>query len=298
MRELWRRSFDLFRKHLILWIPCVSAGLLSLALVRLEKVWISVLVRWLTTRHSVLGGDVVSTDPSQLQNRTLMVTMPLGLCREFLDVCFFVVALVMTSKLVSTIFEEKRPDISSALKETVREWREILLFSLKYMVALGAIGAVIMLSTSTAMISHRLLELAASKAVVYPVVLALEGAAAWLLMPSAVRLLQTPNIAVISTECRRLGTISMVLMSAVALVLQNIIGRAEAGVIFDNQWELSAVSALNTVVENAPEVLLFIVLALLSVNETHESVDNRGSRVHGILQAVMPMHFRQSKDPK
>jgi hypothetical protein len=128
------------------------------------------------TQHSVLAGDVPSADLSQAQNHALMVTIPVGLCKQFLEVSFVVAALSLTAKLVCMILEERTPDLNIALKEIAPGWREILLFSLKYMVVLGAVGAVMILPASSALISYRLSEITASMAFVYPVTLALMSA--------------------------------------------------------------------------------------------------------------------------
>jgi len=45
---------------------------------------------------------------------------------------------------------------------------------------------------------------------------------------------------------------------------RDILNWAEAGVTFDNQVEVFALSVANTIVENVPEVFLFIALALLA----------------------------------
>jgi hypothetical protein len=255
---------------LILWLPCICAGFLTLGLARLEKAGIRKVARWFMTQHSVLAGDVPASDLSQAQNHTLMVTIPLGLCKQFLEVSLFVVALVMTAKLAGMILEEQTPDLNVALRGIAAGWREIFLFSLKYMVVLGAAGAIMILPASSALISYRLMEITASKAFVYPVALALTGGGAWLLMPTAIRFLRSPDTAPVSAEVRNRGTIFYVLTSAVALALENIIGRAEATMVFEKRWELAAVSAVNSIVVNTPEVLLFIALALLAFGGTRD----------------------------
>jgi hypothetical protein len=89
-------------------------------------------------------------------------------------------------------------------------------------------------------------------------------------MPTAIRFLRSPDTAPVSAEVRNRGTIFYVLTSAVALALENIIGRAEATMVFEKRWELAAVSAVNSIVVNTPEVLLFIALALLAFGGTRD----------------------------
>lgn len=218
----------------------------------------------LLTQHSVLGGEFVSPDQSEyihLASRILMVFEPV---RWWLYICLLVVALVMTARLVKAILDGENPRLLSAMKGAFFEWRAILGFSFKCFLATAAIGAVNLLSIMSAMISLRLLAFFASKAVNYPIILALEGCAAWLLMPSAMRLLRMSDGAEVTAQTRKLGTISVVLTSAVPLVLGILIARAEAGQRFESGWELSAVAAANSIVENAPTVFQFIALALLA----------------------------------
>jgi hypothetical protein len=97
-------------------------------------------------------------------------------------------------------------------------------------------------------------------------------------MPAAIRLLQAPAIAPGFVERRRLATIFVVLASAAALRLENLVGWVEARAIFDNPWELNVISALNAIAANVPEILLFIALALLALEsgvtaEVHEGPD-------------------------
>ncbi|MGD0893781.1 MAG: hypothetical protein ABR923_19840, partial [Terracidiphilus sp.] len=98
----------------------------------------------------------------------------------------------------------------------------------------------------------------------YPFSVAAIGIVAWVLMPAAMRLLQAPRVLPCSSEDRKLGTILMMIMSALGLAARDILNWAEAGVSFDNQIEVSVVSVVNTIVENVPEVFLFIALALLA----------------------------------
>ena len=265
MKDLWQRALELFRTHLLLWVPCLCAGFLNLALAWLEKDAVFGIARRLLTQHSVLGGDFVSPGQIEYIHLASRVSMVLEPIRWLLYACLFVIALVVTAKAVRAILDGESPQLVVALKEIFPEWREILGFSIKCFLALAAMGAVGLLSTASAMVSMRLLAFVSSKAVIYPIALALEGCAAWLLMPSAVRLLQMSDGVGVTTQMRKLGTASVVLTSAAPLVLGILIAKAEAGVRFENQSELLAVTVANSIVELSPTVFQFIVLALLAV---------------------------------
>ncbi len=298
MLEIFRKSFELFRRHLVLWLPCTCAGLLNIAFARLERLGILSLARWMSTStgRSVLGGEVVSTDPSEFQRRALMLARPLGLCREFVDVCLFVGALVVTAKLVRMIVDEQKPEIATALKGTVLKWRGILLFSLKFMLAMGAMVAIMSFATRFAPMPNRLIPIFASKAFTYTAGMVMEGIVAWLLMPTALRLLGMPHDVLISRACRRLATAFVVLASLAGFGVETFVGWAEKGLIFDTRLEYSAISVLNTIMVNAPEVLLFIAISLLAVMALPERDESRPSWDRGVLRSMMPMHIEPGKD--
>jgi hypothetical protein len=269
MKELWDKTFQLFRVHLILWIPSVCVGLLKLVLDWLRREFAFGLAQRLFVHHSALGGEYASSDPTEFQRTALRISMVLEPFNGLLDAFLFVIALVVTAKLVRMILDGKEPELLPALKEVVPEWRRIARFSFQCFLALAAFGAVMLLSTMSAMISLRLLAFFASKAVTYPIAIALKGGAAWLLMPAAMRLLQMSDASPVTTQNRKLGTVSVVLTSAATLVLGILVARAEAGLRLDNQSELWAVSAANSIVENAPTVFQFIALALLAFGSSH-----------------------------
>jgi hypothetical protein len=231
MKELWRKSFELLRAELILWVPCTCAAILTLLLMRLQKMWIHGILLWLSTEHyrSALGGEVVAHDMSDLQHRALIYSIPLSLVKDAVEVAAFVLALAVTGKIVGMIVEERRTNLRAAWHEVAPEWREILLLSAKYILGLGAMGALLMLLSASATISLRYAEILASKAFIYPFSVVAIGSIGWVLMPSAMRLLQAPRVFPVSSYARKLGTLLTVLVSAVALALQNLVNWAEGG---------------------------------------------------------------------
>ena len=56
MKKLWQKALELFRRHIILWVPCTVAGILILALGKLEKAQIQWFIHFFQTQRSVLGG--------------------------------------------------------------------------------------------------------------------------------------------------------------------------------------------------------------------------------------------------
>jgi hypothetical protein len=76
-----------------------------------------------------------------------------------------------------------------------------------------------------------------------------------------------------------------------------VLQKAEARIMLDSRWELTVLSALNSILANAPDVLLFIALALLASENWEEVEKDRGSKVRELFQILMPLHLRQNREP-
>jgi hypothetical protein len=269
MKELWERTFELFRRQIALSVPCSLAGIIMLTLDRLEKAWIHWLVGFFGTQHSVLGAAAPVADWAEVQRRAMMVVVPVGLLKQFLEVCLFVVALVATKNLVGSVLDEQRPDTAAALRGIVPRSREVLLFSLKYMAVMGVSRGVLMVMASS-LRPYRFREFVSSTVLLHVFGFVAEGCLAWLLLPAAIRLLRPPGGSAISTQGRRMGTIFTVAASVGSLALNYLVGKAENPLMLENHWEGFGIAAVNTVIVNLPEVLLFIALALMAIRGVEE----------------------------
>jgi hypothetical protein len=265
MKELWKATFELFRRHLVLWVPCLIAVVLTLVLGKLETAGIHLLLTDFGTQRSALGGLVPSTDPARVQQLAMMIVTPVGLLKQFLEVCLFVAALTATKSLVQTILEEKRPDMAASLHGIRLRYPEVLLLSIKYMAMWGVLGGMLVVLASSPLTSERFHEFALSKVFVNVFGLLSEGCVAWLLVPATIRLLRAPGSPVISSHERRIGVVFAVASAAASLALQFLIGKAETTLVLDLPWEGEAVAVVNAVFVNMPNVMLFITLSLLAI---------------------------------
>jgi len=242
---------------------------------RLQKAEIHWPLGFFGTQRSVLGGLQSVTDLSQVQNRVMMVMYPQGVLKQFLEVCFFVVALATTNRLVKMILESQRPDMVAAAKGLVPEYREILLFSLKYMAVMALFGGVLLLAIFV-LTQENFRELAFSNGFATVCGLVAEACLAWLLVPSAIRLLRCKGSQTVSTLDRQTGTIFAVAASAVGFGLDFPVGKAESTFVLDKQWERDAITIANSVILNTPQILLFIALALLAMQTSDEGTSIPG----------------------
>lgn len=238
-----------------------------LALEEFQKRAIHWLLRFFANQRSVFGGTVPSADWSVAQHRTMMVVYPVGTLKDLIEIYLFVAALFTTKELVRMVLKEQRPEINEAVHGIGYRYREVLLFSIKYMAVMAALGAVLMLLASAPLRPDLLRHLLMSKAFISIFALAGECCLAWLLVPAAIRLLRLPGGPPVSAQHRKMGTVFAVATSAVSIALEYLVGRTEATFRPDSSWEGLLVAVVNTVVINAPQVMLFIALALLAIQE-------------------------------
>jgi hypothetical protein len=272
MKDLWLKTWKLFRGHwIILWTPFVCAEFVNLGRKQFISATVKVIFKWLATSHSVLGGSYNSPDLYSIQRKALLLTSPISLATQFLTACGYVVALVLIAKLAKTIREEKAPEMSKTLAEIATQWRDILLFSLKFCVVFGALawaGTVALIPLLVQL--PRLRELLSH--VFLPALdLAVVGCVAWLLIPAAFRLIQDRGTNEFSGEERKLGTIFVVLGSAVSLGLGEVFHRVESGFTITSKAEWTALSAVNIALIHLPEALAFIALALLALQSVEST---------------------------
>jgi hypothetical protein len=268
MKELWSRTFELFRRHIVIGVPCWTAGIGMLALGRIQKVELRRLFTFFATWRSVLGGEAPVADLAQAQHRALMLSIPLGFVKDFLEVFLFVVALVATKNLVYIFLDERRPDTIAVLQGIRPRMREVLVLSLKYIAVVGILGGVLVVLGSFPLIPERIHEIALSHVFFYVFSLGGQACIAWLLLPASIRLLKPPEGPTVSIRIRRLGTAFAVAATASVLMLDYLVSKGESVMILEAQWERDALSAVNTVIFNTPEALLFIALALLALERS------------------------------
>lgn len=297
MIQLWRKTIELLRKNPVLWLPYLAAELMAIGLWCLWGVVRTSIFHWFTTRHSVLGGDVPasSTDYSA-PTRVFQVSLPIGFVTVFTIVCLFVVALMTTASMVDAINSEQKIDVRGILAGFSQRWGKILLFSFICLVTFGACVAGGGGLFTFVLYRVDRAELLTSHISTFGIVPILVGCATWVLMPMAIGRLRDDKAAPVPSKTRNLGAMTAIVATEATALLGVILWKAEASVQLDTRFEWSMLGAFNSVVANAPDVLLFVVIALLAAEHSHEVEGGGGSKVRALLQTAMPMHFRETKD--
>jgi hypothetical protein len=297
MIRLWRKTIELLRKNPALWLPYLVAELMAIGLWRLWGVVRTSIFHWFTTRHSVLGGElpVPSTDYSA-PTKASFVTLPIGFVVVFAVVCLFVVALMTTAWMVDAINREQKTDVRGILAGVLQRWKRILLFTLLSLVAFGAsMGGVGALLFFVLYLAHRP-DLRTSHLSALGMSPVFVGCATWVLVPMAIRLLRADKTIVVAFRARNIGAITAILAVVAGALLDFFLWKAEGRVQLDMQFERWMLAAFNSVVANAPDVVLFVGIALLAADYSHEMDGGGVSKVRALLQAAMPMHFRETNN--
>jgi hypothetical protein len=226
--------------------------------------------RWFSTSHSVLGGEVATPMDHATLAKASIAYAPIGFATIFVVVCLFVSALLVTAGMVDAIGRDHTPDVRNAFAAITSKWWRILLFSVKFLLAVGVVFAGVVVPSFFALKAIHHVELLYSPKLLYAWVIVFVGCIAWLIMPAAIRLLQANSTGLVSSRTRIQATILAILVSEAGMALGMIVQKMEAGTILDSQWEVTALSALNSIVANAPNVLLFIAMALLAAKFKQE----------------------------
>lgn len=298
MIPLLRKSVELLRENPILWLPYLIAELSAIGIWRLRGMAQKSIFHWFMTQYSVLGGEVpvAPTDHDALAKAGLTYT-PVGLASIFTVVCLFVVAFMVTAKMMDAVGQEQKIQVKEILAGLGLRWGSIFLFSFVCLVtfAVFAGGAAALLVLVLYRAHH--LDLRNSPIFTFGMLPILMGCATWLLMPKAIRLLCADRTVLIPSEAKKRGAITAFIAVEAGELLGVILSKAEAPVQLSTQLGWSLLAAFNSIVANAPDVLLFIAIALLATENSEEAASSQGSGIRPILETLMPLHIRETKEP-
>jgi len=298
MQKLCRRVVELLKKHPILWLPYLVAELLAIFLWRLRGLAEHGIFHWFTTDHSVLGGDIASPRPGHaaLTNASIAY-LPIGIATIVMVVCLLVASLLATAAMVDSIEQEQRPDTRKILADLVARWRRILLFSLRFLITFGFFaGGTAALLYYMLFLAHRR-DLLASSWSFAGIMLVGVGSSTWLILPTAMRLVGEKAAVLVSAQARNRGTIVAILATAAGAAIGFFVWRLEASMALNSRWEIAALSVSNSVISNAPDVLLFVALALLASEFSGENESKKDSGIREFLTPLMPLHFGKNGEP-
>ncbi|MGP8270899.1 MAG: hypothetical protein ACLQLH_12575 [Terracidiphilus sp.] len=266
MKDLLFKTWNLFRKHPILWVPYIAAELLAIGLWRLRGLAEKEIFRWFTTRHSALGDFVTPNLDHATLAKASLAYAPVGFVTMFIVVFLFVIAMVATAQMVNAVARDQRPELNKSLNGIASRWPEILKFAFKFLFTWLLLFSVTVWILAVLVNEMHQSELPTSLWVSSIEAIFITFCMARFLTPAVIRLLRSPNLEPVSVMVRRLGTILALLVISIEGLLGIITQPVDARLMIDIPAVREAVILLTKLAVNIPYVLLFIGLALLAVN--------------------------------
>lgn len=298
MKELWQKTFELLRAHRVLWAPYVIAELVAFSLIRLRRMAVYPMMKWLstTTTQSVLGGKSETMNVDRGYSRTILLNGLLTNGTHYVNVCLLTLALVLTAILVLAFLRGKEPDQSSVMAALRPYTRGILLFALKFCIAFGVLTAVIVwplvyLTTQflhpSRMISSLLVDGWSFLAV---------GCIAWIMAPLAVGLLRPLSTPPADVGQKKKARYFALLTLLATSILQFFVNRIDSHVQVSSEMGTTAISALATLVINAPVAMLFTAFALIAADQVAEGEIRSALPPGESIEGLMPPPFPPSEN--
>ncbi len=274
MRQLWRSAANLLWQHPILWLPLLFADLLAFCLGRVQKLLAYAIALRSLQEHSVLGNTPyinVQRGTSQVWPQLLISSS--GLLIQFLSVCLYTAAFIITANLVRLFLQNLSPNLWSAVKSAKLRLPAIFSLSLKLFV----LSFVIALFITTPLLFFRshLGSIVATPYFPYGFTLLISLCVAWIITPAAITLLRSPNFKPITSKTimRGIGSsISTVIASTTFALVAQIAQRS----LLSNSAQMppiaiQAIHAIASLLTTVPYIFLFIVLAVLATSDVDDA---------------------------
>ncbi|WP_058185527.1 hypothetical protein [Terracidiphilus gabretensis] len=218
------------------------------------------------TTHSVLGGESQTYNPAAM-HKALLFTAPIESATRLTNVCLVTFAFVITVRLTWMILEGQTPNTGQVAIVSLHQWRRILWFGVKFSVCMAA-GASLGLLTTIPPVMGLCNYLHIS---IWYLTwgLGMVGviAAAWIIAPVAVRLLLPPENTGISSMQKATARWMGMLAAATSTILGFLYETFRHNIKVDSNFERAAVGMIATIAGNAPLLLLFIALAIVSLDK-------------------------------
>jgi hypothetical protein len=226
MKELWRKTANLFLNYPILWLPYVCVHLLNASLDLLRHAAVVWIMRWPTTWRSVLGGAPVQIHSGTAAAKIAWFSGVMEWSIRYLTLFLYAVALVITAALVTMIVRGEQPRLRAALAELRNYPKRILGYSFK-LYFLNLVFAAFV-SLPALRLSRWVTDSAATTGWSRAANFALtqgQGLVslilfAWIMTPITIRLLRGPSAEAPSADEKKLGRYFVILAGAGVFALE------------------------------------------------------------------------------
>lgn len=300
MKELWLETFELIRKHPVLWLPFLCASLAASGLSWFRRIEAKKLAYWLVTRHtthSVLGGNSSPSLDGATISRAVRVSASLRWGFIYINTCIYTTALVLTATFVGMILCGQGLNLSGA-REALRAYpKRILLYSLKSWLLFAILTAFVVFPITYFTTPMWKYSQAVSSAFSIGEALLTSLCTSWIMAPIAIRVLRPVEAYEVSAEDKRLGRFAYMLAAVASIALSRLLDPLFMK-LTSNLSISKGVLNFSSVITDCPYALLYIALALLAAEGARDGELKAGLITREFLRALMPLHFRRGDEPK
>lgn len=297
MRELWRKSFELFRRHPVLWAPYVCAELIAFCL----STWRATTLRSINLRirqaelGSPLGIRLQNFDLVRARHWAYALGWPLEWTVRYINVSLLTFALLTIAVLVGRLSRDSKLDSQNVAHSPKPGVKAVLLFALK-------LCAVTWIVTELLLVPLSYVEILINSGltIYYPVPIGfmiLEYVAvAWIMAPIALRLLRAPDAPAPNAQQKKAARFTAMLAVPSIAILEFVIPRLETHVYLRSRAAGRVLFATNDLAFNLPMLFLFIALAVLALEVPLTA--EPPMHLPEPIKNLMPLHYPPADQPK
>lgn len=264
MRNLFRQACFLFWQYPRLWLPVLVADVASYSVNQARASVSHQIVLWIYRRH--LDNPAYNTSAVR---ETVLLAAPLQWGGYFLSICMYTLALLLTSAALYRITQTGSADFRSPTLWTRSSLENIARFSAKLLVLCFSF-TVLFLPISLVLAKWGFAP--QSPLFGYACAIVAGACTAWLITPSALRLIQTSESGHFSADQLRIGR----LVAVLGVIASNALGAAltQAHLSLWDGWQdhagtvMYVIGVIKSAIGATPYILIFITLFLVANPES------------------------------
>lgn len=294
MRELWRKAFELFRRHPILWVPYAGALLATDCFSWLRDVERTAIFRQLSAPHhqrSALGGSFSVPGFDAATMRTFeQIQSCVTWATHFVNIYIDAAAMVVTAIVVGMILQQRRISFPTAFTKLRGYSGRILLYSAKYWLLM------LVFFVPSYLIDERILfgakpSPSMRSMLIFGVSLLTEFSFAWIMAPVALELLKPMGSPRSTGGLRRIARYSFIVVVAGIMILGRVLNPLFEILSHGSIAGEFGARYLAPLFIEFPYILLFIALALIATEDPFTSVAEAPLHLPQSLKNLMPLHY-------
>ncbi len=287
MKELWRRTVELIRRYPALWLPAILAALLSYGWGQLRLIILHDVLPLVFRQQTVLGGYVSNESAGRSSMLLALAGVNTAVC-QYADSCCYVIALLMTAKLLGRLTATAEQDNPYADIAVAHHGSGVLLLGLVVYVLALASGTLAFAPIYYYANSVHHISILTRPFAIATEILFMYAMLPYFATPIALRLLSQTRRHTIDAETLAKGRKCSIL-AGIAITLLSVIQMSFSKPYFQGRAVSAAFGVLSTVFLALPYIGLFVALSLVAVegiSDRAEVADEEpGAEVHSLREA-------------